>query len=430
MAAFTHEHHLHLYGCLTAADVYVLGRDRWQARRQELQRYASRHAAICGVVPPYEQFWSPQGLELLQRYYEIDRALSFAQFQAKFDLLLALFPLRQDDLFIWQQVLTKHQQAGLRYAEYRVIYPSSLAAPHTYLRAVNALLARYEADSGGNFQPRLALSLARPPAQAQAQYRALRAMLDADPQGLQHITAIDLCGFEEDYPPSLYRQLFAAIQHDNHRRRQKLAILLHVGESFQNISLHSAVRRILQAHTCGVHRLGHAIALGLNVENLRGTVVQESRQERLAHLQWLLHAEGRELRDFGYHIAAPALQRELAQLQAGMPTPPCRYDDATRAELESLQTAALHWAKAQGLRIETCPTSNLRLGQVRALGFHPLHKFSQHHLSVTLSSDDPGIFASDLAQEAHFCRTALQIPASFMRQMEENQARLCSAKLC
>ena len=431
MAVFNHEHHIHLYGCLTAADVFALGRARWSARRQALARYARQHGAICGEVPPYREFWSPRaGLELLRRYYEIDKALSFAQFQAKFDLLLALFPLRQNDLSIWQHVLARHQQAGLHYVEYRFIYPLARVEPHTYLQAVNTLLARHEAECGGSFQPRLAISLARPPAQAQAQYRALRAMLDADSQSLAHITAIDLCGFEEDYPPALYRQLFAEILRDNRSRRHKLAILLHVGESFQTLTLHSAVRRILQAHTYGAHRLGHAIALGLDALSLHGTVVQETKQERLAHLQWLLHEEGRELRAFGYHIDEPKLKREQAQLKEGRATRLCRYDDATCDELQTMQTAALRWAKTRGMRIESCPTSNLRLGKVRALRFHPLHRFSQHNLLVTLSSDDPGIFARDLAQEAHFCRTALQIPASFMRAMQANQLPLRSAQLC
>ena len=431
LATFTHEHHVHLYGCLTAEDVFMLGRTCWQQREQALQRYARQYNPICGEVPPYREFWSPQvGLAQLRRYYEIDRVLNFAQFQAKFDLLIALFPLRQDDTRIWQHVLAKHQQAGLRYVEYRFIFPSPLTDPHTYLQTVNTLLARHTAESGGNFQPRLALSLARPPAQAQAQYRALRAMLAADQTGLQHITAIDLCGAEEDYPPALYHKLFAEVLHDNHHCSQKLAILLHGGETFATLSLHSAVRRVLQAHTLGVHRIGHAIALGLDGENLRDTEVQETRQERLAHLHWLLHGGGRELQDFGYHITTPAHQHEQAQLKEGKAVPRCRYDSETLEEWQTLQTAALRWAKAKGMRIEACPTSNLYLGGVRDLRFHPLHAFSRHNLQVTLSSDDPGIFASDLQQEAHFCHTALRIPARFMHQMQENQLPMRSEQLC
>lgn len=426
---FTHEHHLHLYGCLTAADVFELGRDRWQQREQSLQRYAAQHGKICGTVPPYRQFWSsPDGLEQLRRYYEIDRAVSFAQFQAKFDLLIALFPLRGDDLVVWQHVLTKHCQAGLRYAEYRCIYPLQLRNPYAYLHKVNTIMAQHEALSGGSFQPRLALSISRPRVPAQAQYRALRAMLDAG--GLQHVTAIDMCGFEEDYPPVWYRQLFAEIMRDNRQRQKKLAILLHVGESFATISMHSAIRRVLQAHTLGVHRLGHAIALGIDGENLRDTEVQETDTERLAHLQWLLHEEGRELRDFGYDCDEQALIREQARLKDGKAVKPCYYDSEALDELKSLQTAALRWAKAKGVRIEACPTSNLRLGKVRELRWHPLQRFSQHQLAVTLASDDPGLFASNLQQEAHFCRTKLRLPASFMQSMQANQLTMCSARLC
>ncbi len=431
MATFTHEHHVHLYGCLTAEDVFALGRPRWQARERALQRYAQRHAHVCGAVPPYRAFWSSRdGVAQLRRYYEVDRALSFAQFQAKFDLLPALFPLRQTELYIWQHVLAKHRRTGLRYVEYRFIFPSQLADPHAYLQAVNALLAKCVAESGGSFQPRLALSLDRSPAQARAQYLALRAMLDADPRGLRYITAIDLCGCEEEYPPVLYRTLFAEILRDNRRGAQKLAILLHVGETFTAFSLPSAVRRILQAHVLGVHRVGHAIALGLDGENLRGTQVQETRQERLAHLHWLLHEEGRELQDFGYHIATSVLRRERAWLRDGN-TPPCyRYDDEMLDELQTLQNAAMRWAQAHRVCIEACPTSNLHLGKVGSPLFHPLRAFSRHDLCVTLASDDPGIFRRDLQQEARFCQDELCIPAHFMRRMQANQLPLCSEQLC
>ena len=59
----------------------------------------------------------------------------------------------------------------------------------------------------------------------------------------ESLTGIDFCFLEEGFPPKDKAELFRAVQtfNDEHPERA-LAILYHVGESFADKSLESAVR--------------------------------------------------------------------------------------------------------------------------------------------------------------------------------------------
>jgi adenosine deaminase len=59
----------------------------------------------------------------------------------------------------------------------------------------------------------------------------------------------------------------------------------------------------------------------------------------------------------------------------------------------------LDYLAEQQIHLETCPTSNVRLGRVMTYSGHPVQVFRQRHLSFSLNSDDPGLFASDLSDE-------------------------------
>jgi aminodeoxyfutalosine deaminase len=54
---------------------------------------------------------------------------------------------------------------------------------------------------------------------------------------------------------------------------------------------------------------------------------------------------------------------------------------------------------AHGIALEVCPSSNVRLGVVRSLAEHPLPRLLEAGLKVSLGSDDPPLFDTDLVQE-------------------------------
>lgn len=59
---------------------------------------------------------------------------------------------------------------------------------------------------------------------------------------------------------------------------------------------------------------------------------------------------------------------------------------------------------AQGVVVEACPTSNLRLSSLRGYEEHPLPDLLSLGLSVTLNSDDPLLFGTNVAREAQIVR--------------------------
>ena len=55
--------------------------------------------------------------------------------------------------------------------------------------------------------------------------------------------------------------------------------------------------------------------------------------------------------------------------------------------------------KARRIALELNPTSNVRTGVCASFAVHPLRYYFDHDLLVTLNSDDPAFFGSDLAHE-------------------------------
>lgn len=61
--------------------------------------------------------------------------------------------------------------------------------------------------------------------------------------------------------------------------------------------------------------------------------------------------------------------------------------------------ALVEHLRDRGIALEVCPSSNVRLGVVRSLAEHPLPRLLDAGLRVSLGSDDPPLFDTDLVQE-------------------------------
>jgi aminodeoxyfutalosine deaminase len=63
----------------------------------------------------------------------------------------------------------------------------------------------------------------------------------------------------------------------------------------------------------------------------------------------------------------------------------------------------LAYLAGEGIPVEVCPTSNLRTRAVRELAAHPLPRLLDAGVPVTLATDDPGMFHTDLNREYLLC---------------------------
>lgn len=407
------ELHLHLYGCVRPADLL-----RHLAMRERIRwdRYEEHMHAAYGVVPPTR--------EVVERYRRGDPdaeahfaglfvfgdadAGNFDRFQAKFNLLgagSALTDKRSGPADIQAEVAgfttgirADHARNGIRYAETRVLLGPTLAGPRD--RAVlDTLLAAYDVPDAVTTE-RLALSLSRDDPWAgwdRVQELAL------GPHGAA-VTGVDFCFFEEGFPPKDKAGFFAAVHEFNAAHPDRaLAILYHVGESFRDKSLESAVRWVHEAAELGAHRLGHAIALGVDPEVFGAHTRAEPVAERRDQIDYdLAHADG--LRAAGVPVDAAALRTELVSLPAAG-TVPAVYDAARLDEVRRRQDFAMSRIRAAGVVVEVCPTSNRRIGGITDPAHHPVHRFLAAGLRVVVSSDDPGIFGTTLHDELDWvCR--------------------------
>jgi aminodeoxyfutalosine deaminase len=76
--------------------------------------------------------------------------------------------------------------------------------------------------------------------------------------------------------------------------------------------------------------------------------------------------------------------------------------------------------KARSVVLELNPTSNVRTGVCSSFAAHPLRRYFDHGLLVTLNSDDPAFFGSDLANEYLLAHTEQAFTPDELRQLAAN----------
>jgi adenosine deaminase/aminodeoxyfutalosine deaminase len=79
--------------------------------------------------------------------------------------------------------------------------------------------------------------------------------------------------------------------------------------------------------------------------------------------------------------------------------------------------------KARRIPIELNPTSNVRTGVCASFAAHPLRSYFDAGLLVTLNSDDPAFFGSDLANEYLLAHTVQNFTQDELRRLAENSIR-------
>ena len=79
--------------------------------------------------------------------------------------------------------------------------------------------------------------------------------------------------------------------------------------------------------------------------------------------------------------------------------------------------------KERAIPLELNPTSNVRTGVCPSFAGHPLRRYFDDGLLVTLNSDDPAFFGSDLASEFLLAHTEQGFSADELRQLARNSIR-------
>jgi len=424
-----HELHVHLYGCLTPQDVWDIGREVWRERTSELQWYESEFQKAYGRLPAWRQYWtSDHGVELIANDFLCRTATPFPQFQASFNLLIALMPLASMMTeVIADHVLAGQRRQGILHAEYRTILPHTFSDVQLdqYLTGLAAACQRLKDNTSGTYSAAMVLNITRDDAHALGIYRRLRSWLSSHPREREFLTAIDFSGDEEPYPPKHKRDLIRQIRSENRTDPSTaLAVTYHVGEQFVRLHPLSAVRWVWEAATMGVHRLGHALALGIEPKALIGRQVSETNSEWNDQIQWMqqvlpaLDSESwkSDLDYWSHRHGSPGADRLEST-----------FTEEDACLMQRIQNAVMKDLSQRQMVIESCPRSNLVIGGLSSPSEHPLKRFLGHGLIPVLSTDDPGIFGTNLKEEETLVRSMGIEHADIIRMAK--RARECTARL-
>ena len=415
--AKTCELHVHPGGCLTAEDLVELGKDFYEDI--DWTPFTDAYEEAYGIRPDpialYRDALSnpTAGLAKFKEHYiytEKDGG-DFGRFKAKFKFITCLLkhpPTRRELLIkTHSMVHDRHLKEGITFVEYRC--GSSDETRDAFINFHRTNVQILSNASQHNATARYIISLRR--GAAQQEYEWIQELMDENPELIPTIVGIDFADIEEGYPPKDNRALFQRVHKDNQQHPERaLEITYHVGESYFDKSLESAIRWCHEAAEMGTRRLGHAIALGLDpavaIARRPDAHTKERISERLDQIAYdLTYAS--ELSAFDIAVNARALQTERQTLKNRAPDEIIErpYNPQRLKEIRNRQQFVLDRLTQLGTVIETCPTSNLRIGGVPDPAHHPIHTFLKSNVNLVIGADDPGIFDSPLASEIDWALT-------------------------
>ena len=127
-------------------------------------------------------------------------------------------------------------------------------------------------------------------------------------------------------------------------------------------------------------------------------------------------------RERGFHVVAHAgeaagadsIWKALNRLKAE------RIGHGVRAQEDPL---LVEYLKLQQVPLEVCVTSNLRTRVFSDLAVHPIRRYFDQRLLVTINSDDPTMFSANLTDEFILLHRELHFSLAEMRQLTENAIR-------
>ncbi len=416
--------HNHLYGSLNDDDLKWLfhrNKPRWHIFQKSYQK-------CYGSQPNLHGLFQYGAGERRARYSTLIHRGDFQRFQTAFDFIISLSSLDPAELYEIAHRVISHQPE--EYVEYRMLFPPS---DKSLLEERVFALSEGIAHASARYGTRASLSISLPREDVRKKvldskdlpgevdeldqkqwesgtiygttsgvYFLLKALMKRAPVVKSTVQSIDFCAIEEGHPPALKAGFIARVLKDNQKDPDSaLAILYHVGESYTDKTVESAVRWVVQAADMGVHRLGHGVALGICPAYFQGTTRLESVSEYIDHLNFrLVHFAA--LAEAGLDDLSEAeIKRELESLAFRSPDENLSsyYDSGRLDRLNVLQDWAMERIAKSGVILEACPTSNIRIAGVPDVENHPIHRFMEKEIRVIIGSDDPGILNTSLMQE-------------------------------
>ncbi len=97
-----------------------------------------------------------------------------------------------------------------------------------------------------------------------------------------------------------------------------------------------------------------------------------------------------------------------------------RIGHGTRAEEDS---QLMDFLAEQQIPVEMCPISNVRTGVIGRIEDHPVRRYFERGLLVTISTDDPKMFGNSIAEEYRILETVFGFSPAEIRKVMENSVK-------
>ncbi len=404
------ELHVHMGGCLTWYDFLELCKDEyskidWTLYFESYQKAYKRKPNLLKLTKE-AQSGKEKDVSAFKNLFVCGTkdAGDFHKFQAKFNLLICLFRYytklnRYEEVI--RKIVKSHKQEGIQYIEYRMLYPMDDVNEAIRFHLMHLKVFREESDS--SFTAKYIPGVPRN--EVVRGTALIQKLMIENPQYADVIVGLDFCHVEEGYPPKTLRPLLQKFKYDKDCPIFKsLPIVYHVGESYYDKSIESAIRWCHEAAEMGFKRLGHCIALGLDpqiaLNRKKNAHVFETVAERLDQIDYDL--KNRELLvTFGIDINKKMYLQEKQKLETFARNKLLKrtYNSKRLVELRKRQQFVLDRLAKLGTVIECCPTSNLKIGGVPNVKHHPIHNLLNSKVKLVICADDPGIFDCSLSSE-------------------------------
>lgn len=403
--------HNHLYGCLPPETLFRIGKNNPEPR---WHLYLDSYEKAYGIkIRPSTFFEDYADQKDFSKLYHFREKAPFLHFQAKFNLIIALVKFDEREITeVTHDVVLSNSLEDISYAEYRLMFGKEEPKESFYTKLMACLegLSKGEESAkkeGKSIQGKLVMSLHRD-LNFEKHYDWMKNWMEKESAIRNGLVGIDFCHIEEGHPPKDKKSFFQSVIKDNKAGSDTaLSILYHVGESFRDKTPFSAARWVLESARNGAHRLGHALALGIDSDYFLGDERTELVSEAKDQVECELESYD-EITSFGAFYSKEELEQKRKELKTKPDSELLKlpFDETQSQYLHTFQNYVMSTLAKTEAVIECCPSSNLYIGMLESHIDHPISRFLQNDLKITIGSDDPGLFGTTMTEEYGHAHTA------------------------
>ena len=213
-----------------------------------------------------------------------------------------------------------------------------------------------------------------------------------------------------NHDPECFEPIFAGLERARQRGERELDLSLYwIFDAVRHFTVPEA-ERVFQKAAAMHAEYPAIVGIGLGGDERR------CGSEPFRAMYAEAHAAGLRLTNHAGETTGPEAIREALSIGS----------ERLGHVLSAIQDAALlEELKARQIGLELNPTSNIRTGVCPSFAAHPLRHYFDRGLLVTINSDDPAFFGSDVANEYLLAHTEQGFTREELRELAANSIR-CS----